>query len=115
MDDLRVLLAPHQLISEAHLVVGAEIGKGSFGMVQRGEYAGQPVCIKVRLSPPHLRFRRFGASWRRFQPILNACVCSLAYAACFPAYGVRGCVKVSFPVEWLNLKCRFCRFRCLLP
>jgi hypothetical protein len=40
-------LPPHLLIDESKLVKGEVLGRGSYGVVNKGEFNGQPVCIKV--------------------------------------------------------------------
>jgi hypothetical protein len=34
-------------IAERSVTIGEEIGRGSFGVVNKGMFNGQPVCIKV--------------------------------------------------------------------
>jgi hypothetical protein len=40
-------LPRHVRIAESSLTIGDEIGRGSFGVVRKGVFNGQPVCIKV--------------------------------------------------------------------
>ena len=42
-------------IAEADLVLGKELGKGSFGAVYKGEWFGGAVVVKVRASQRRLR------------------------------------------------------------
>lgn len=42
-------LPRHLVVLESQLTFGAELGRGSFGIVQAGTINGQPVCIKARL------------------------------------------------------------------
>jgi hypothetical protein len=40
-------LPRHLRVDEASLTIGDRIGEGSFGVVNRGVFNGQPVCVKV--------------------------------------------------------------------
>jgi serine/threonine protein kinase len=41
-------LPRHMRIAESSLTIGEVLGRGSFGVVNKGMFNGQPVCIKVR-------------------------------------------------------------------
>ena len=45
-------LPRHLWIDEAALTIGEVLGHGSFGVVNKGVFNGQPVCIKVRVCLP---------------------------------------------------------------
>lgn len=46
-------------LEEADLVVGAEIADGSFSVVHKAEYKGEPVCVKVLAGAPLPAWREF--------------------------------------------------------